>query len=103
MLNFSRTYEQEMLYQIQIPDGKGGTQPSPFADDIYSNDGRQIAPKSFENSISSFLDMLEPNMRKQLEDDPEFRQKSSQRPNLDTFIRQFESKYGLNPKTGKAI
>jgi hypothetical protein len=103
MLNFSRTYEQEMLYKMQVPDGKGGTTNSPFADDIYSNDGTKIAPKSVEDSISSFLDMLEPNMRKQLEDDPDFRQKSSQRPNQDTFIRQFESKYGLNPKTGKAI
>jgi hypothetical protein len=103
MLNFSRTYEQEMLYKIEVPDGKDGTQPSPFADDIYSNDGRQIAPKSVDDSISSFLSLLEPNMRKQLEDDPEFRQRKSSKPNLDTFIRQFESKYGLNPKTGKAI
>ena len=103
MLNFSRTYEQEMLYKIEVPDGKGGTQPSPFADDIYSNDGRQIAPKSVDDSISSFLSLLEPNMRKQLEDDPEFRQRRSSKPNVDTFVRQFESKYGLNPRTGKAI
>jgi hypothetical protein len=103
MLNFSRTYEQEMLYKIEVPDGKDGTQPSPFADDIYSNDGRQIAPKSVDDSISSFLSLLEPTMRKQLEDDSEFRDARNRKPNLDTFIRQFESKYGLNPRTGKAI
>jgi len=93
MLNFNRTYEQEMLYKIE----------SPFADDIYSNDGRQVAPKSVEDSISSFLSILEPNMRKQLEDDPEFRQERGRKPDDNTFIRQFEAKYGLNPRTGKAI
>jgi cobaltochelatase CobS len=103
MLNFSRTFEQEMLYKIEVPDGKGGFQPSPFADDIYSNDGRQIAPKSVEDSISSFLKLLEPNTRKQLEDDPDFRQERSRKPDVEIFIRQFEAKYGLNPRTGKAI
>jgi len=93
MLNFNRTYEQEMLYKIE----------SPFADDIYSNDGRQVAPKSVEDSISSFLSILEPNMRKQLEDDPNFRQERGRKPDDNTFIRQFEAKYGLNPRTGKAI
>ena len=93
MLNFNRTYEQEMLYKIE----------SPFADDIYSNDGRQVAPKSVEDSISSFLSILEPNMRKQLEDDPDFRQERGRKPDDNTFIRQFEAKYGLNPRIGKAI
>ena len=103
MLNFNRTYEQEMLYKIEVPDGKGGIKPSPFADDIYSNDGTKIAPKSVEDSISSFLDLLEPNMRKQLEDDPKFREERNRKPDEETFIRQFEAKYGLNPRTGKAI
>jgi len=93
MLNFNRTYEQEMLYKIE----------SPFADDIYSNDGRQVAPKSVEDSIASFLSILEPNMRKQLEDDPDFRQERNRKPDDETFIRQFQAKYGLNPRTGKAI
>jgi hypothetical protein len=82
-----------MLYKIE----------SPFADDIYSNDGRRVAPKSVEVSFQSFLDMIEPNLRRQLEDDPEFRQERDRKPDDATFERQFESKYGLNPKTGKAI
>jgi cobaltochelatase CobS len=93
MLNFNRTFEQEMLYKIE----------SPFADDIYSNDGRQVAPKSVENSIDSFLSILDPVMKKQLEDDPEFREARNRKPDDDTFVRQFEGKYGLNPRTGKAI
>jgi cobaltochelatase CobS len=93
MLNFNRTYEQEMLYKIE----------SPFADDIYSNDGRQVPPKSVEDSIQSFLSILDPNMRKQLEDDPEFRDARNRKPDDEAFVRSFQAKYGLNPRTGKAI
>jgi hypothetical protein len=93
MLNFNRTYEQEMLYKIE----------SPFADDIYSNDGRQVPPKSVEDSIQSFLSILDPTMRKQLEDDSEFRDARNRKPDDEAFVRSFQAKYGLNPRTGKAI
>jgi cobaltochelatase CobS len=89
MLNFSRTYEQEMLYKIE----------SKYADDIYDNYGNRIPPKSVEESFDSFLKMLEPNVKKDLENDPDFKQKRAAKPNDDIFIRQFEDKYGVNPRT----
>ena len=64
MLNFNRTYEQEMLYFIG----------SPFADEIYNNQGQVVPPKTIEDSIVSFLSMLEDQMRKDLENYPEFRE-----------------------------
>jgi cobaltochelatase CobS len=93
MLNFNRTYEQEMLYKLE----------SPFADDIKSNDGYSISPKSIEDSINSFLSMLDKNFREQLEDFPDFKEARSAKVNETDFIDQFESKYGLNPKTGEPI
>jgi cobaltochelatase CobS len=93
MLNFSRTYEQEMLYKID----------SPFADDIYDNTGARIPPKSMKESIDSFLSMLEPNVKAELENDPNFKKEKEAKPSDDVFVRQFEAKYGLNPKTGKEV
>jgi cobaltochelatase CobS len=88
MLNFSRTYEQEMLYKIE----------SKYADDIYDNYGNRIPPKSVQESFDSFLKMLEPNVKKDLENDPEFKQLREAKPSDDTFERQFEDKYGINPR-----
>jgi cobaltochelatase CobS len=94
MLNFNRTYEQEMLYKIE----------SPFADDIKDNLGNSVPPKSVEVSIDSFLSMLEPNMSKQLEDDPDFREaRIGDKKDESLFIKDFESKYHLNPRTGEPI
>jgi cobaltochelatase CobS len=93
MLNFSRTFEQEMLYKLD----------SPFADDIYDNNGNRIPPKSVKTSFSSFINMLEPNIKKDLLNDPNYKQKEVAFPSEDLFIEQFEAKYGLNPRTGKAI
>jgi cobaltochelatase CobS len=45
MLNFSRTFEQQMLYKIG----------SPFADTIKGNDGKVVSPKSIDDSIDSFI------------------------------------------------
>ena len=93
MLNFNRTYEQEMLYKLE----------SPFADDIRNNDGFSISPKSIEDSINSFLNMLDKNFREQLEDYPDFKDARKAKASETEFIRQFENKYGLNPKTGEPI
>ena len=93
MLNFNRTYEQEMLYKIE----------SPFADDIKDNNGNTVPPKNVEDSIVSFLSMLEPNMRKDLESYPDFREARYADKSEDVFMRLFKKKYHLNPRTGDVL
>jgi hypothetical protein len=96
MLNFNRTFEQEMLYKIE----------SPFADEIFNNSEEKVAPKSIEDSINSFLNMLEKNMRSDLENDPEFRSAISERAKTqaeDDFRSHFIKKYHLNPRNGDAL
>jgi cobaltochelatase CobS len=93
MLNFNRTYEQEMLYKIE----------SPFADDIKDNNGNTVPPKNVEDSIGSFLSMLEPNMRKDLENYPDFREARNADKSEDVFIVKFKKKYHLNPRTGNVL
>jgi cobaltochelatase CobS len=62
MLNFNRTYEQEMLDNLS----------SPFADKIYNNDGDLIKPKTFRQAIDSFLGMLDSERRTKLQTDTDF-------------------------------
>lgn len=87
MLNFNRTYEQEMLFKIQ----------SPFADEIFDNDGNIVAPKGIADSINSFLNMLEKNTREALQEDPDFRRAVENKPSDKDFIERFENRYRLNP------
>ena len=94
MLNFNRTYEQEMLSELQ----------SPFADKIFDNLGNQVPAKQLEQSVESFLGMMEKNMAKELRAYPAFRE--AYRPenkDLEAFIIDFSVKYRLNPETGDAI
>jgi hypothetical protein len=96
MLNFNRTFEQEMLYKIG----------SKFADEIFNNAGERVAPKNIEDSISSFLNMLEVNLRNDIENDPEFREAISERAKTEAeerFSVQFMKKYHLNPRTGEPL
>ena len=93
MLNFNRTYEQEMLYKIS----------SPFADDIVDNNGKEVPPKSVEDSITSFLSMMETNMRKDLENNPAFREARYAPKDEEVFQRQFKQKYHLNPRSGDPL
>ncbi len=94
MLNFNRTYEQEMLYKLG----------SPFADDIKDNDGNTVAPKNVEDSIESFLGMLEKNMKAELENYSDFREaKRAENKNESDFIDQFKAKYRFDPITKDAI
>jgi len=96
MLNFNRTYEQEMLYKIG----------SEYADNIYDSDGNLVPPKSVQKSFDSFLGMLEPNMRRELEDMVAFKNAidiNSPSASDQAFIKFFELKYGLNPLTGKEV
>jgi len=94
MLNFNRTYEQEMLYKIE----------SPFADEIFDNAGNVIAPKTIDNSISSFVEMLDKQRQKDLQEDTDFRNAiNSTDNNTQTFISHFIAKYHQDPITGKPI
>jgi len=96
MLNFNRTYEQEMLTKIR----------SPFADEIFGNGGARLEPKKVQDSINSFLEMLEPNLRKELVDNdpvnsfsPKFTnaRDNSKLKNADVFKIEFKLRYHLDP------
>jgi hypothetical protein len=96
MLNFNRTFEQEMLYKME----------STFADEIFNNGGERVAPKTIEDSVDSFLNMLEKNLRNDIENDPEFRESISERAKTEAqerFSVQFMKKYHLNPRTGDVL
>jgi len=96
MLNFNRTFEQEMLYKME----------SVFADEIFNNGGERVAPKTVEDSVSSFLNMLEKNLRTDIENDAEFREAISERAKTEAeerFSVQFMKKYHLNPRTGEPL
>lgn len=97
MLNFNRTFEQEMLNKIG---------DSVFADEIFDADGNEAPPKSIEDSIESFLGMMEKNMRNSLEAYPDYVAAKSERAKSlaeDTFNVDFMKKYHLNPRTGDAL
>jgi cobaltochelatase CobS len=96
MLNFNRTFEQEMLNKFE----------SVFADEIFDADGNQVAPKTVENAIESFLGMMEKNMRNTLETYSEYVTASSERAKTlaeDSFKVDFMKKYHLNPRTGDVL
>jgi hypothetical protein len=101
MLNFNRTFEQQMLYKME----------SVFADEIFSGetyDGQpvRIAPKSIDDSITSFLNMLEPNMQTDIKLDSKFKDATSPEAFANAeerFSVQFMKKYHLNPRTGDVL
>ena len=95
MLNFNRTYEQEMLSKIR----------SPFADEIFGNGGKKVPPKSVQDSITSFLEMLEPNIRKELVANdpvntysPKFTAAVAAVPDTTRFKLEFKLRYHLDPE-----
>jgi len=105
MLNFNRTYEQEMLYKMVIGVDKDGKKiRSPFADEIFDNAGNQVPPKSVQDSIDSFLNMLEKEMRKELTKNdpvnsfsPRFTAARNAVPDMDRFKVEFMMRYHLDP------
>jgi len=87
MLNFNRTFEQEMLFKEE----------SIFADDIYNNAGEIIPPKTIEDSILSFLNMLEKNLKNDLENDERFKKAKADKGNAEKMFKiHFMKKYHLN-------
>lgn len=95
MLNFNRTYEQEMLYQIN----------SPYADVIMNNSGERVAPKTFNASIDSFKSMMEENMREKLGNDSKYRAAvgNADLQDVDIFKAQFMIRYRRNPENKNAV
>jgi cobaltochelatase CobS len=97
MLNFNRTFEQEMLNAIQS---------KKFADEIFDADGNQVPPKTIENAVDSFLGMMEKNMRDKLKDFPAYKTATSERAKTlagENFKVDFMKKYHLNPMTGDVL
>ncbi len=89
MLNFNRTYEQEMLTKCE----------SPYADIIYDNDGRVVnVTKTFSDAISSFIDTLPPALQTALQADTNFSSIYGNPPSKDAFKKQFEQMYGMSVK-----
>jgi cobaltochelatase CobS len=93
MLNFNRTFEQEMLYKIG----------SPFADEILDNSGNRVPPKPVSESIKSFKDMLEPNLRAKLESYSAFKRAEDSTINEMQFIIEFKQRYHIDPLTQKPL
>jgi len=89
MLNFNRTFEQEMLYNIS----------SPFADTIINNAGIRVSPKPISESIKSFKDMLEPNLRAKLENYAPFKRAENETINESQFVIEFKQRYHIDPYT----
>jgi len=93
MLNFNRTFEQEMLNQLG----------SPYADEVFANSGERVAPKTVEDSVNSFLIMLDKQKRDDLENYAPFREARYADKNIDEFEKQFKLKYHLDPITQKPL
>ena len=93
MLNFNRTFEQQMLYKNS----------SVFADEIFGNDGERVEPKTIQNSISSFTDLLEDSIKDQLLNGIEGKEFRDQRDRMENegvenklFIKEFKKRYHFN-------
>jgi len=89
MLNFNRTYEQFMLNEIE----------SPYADKIYDNEGNLVTPKSFINSLDSFISTLPPAKREALLVNAIYLEAKSKTPTNIQFKIEFMKKYGKDPIT----
>lgn len=91
MLNFNRTYEQEMLFKIR----------SPYADEIVNSDGVKIPPKNVQDSITSFKSMMEANLRDELENYQPFKNAIDDvaKNDIDYFKNEFRVKYHRDPMT----
>ena len=89
MLNFNRTYEQFMLNKIK----------SPYADKIYDNEGNLVTPKSFDNSLDSFISVLPTDKKAELLLNDVYVLAKSNEPTEIKFKIEFMNKYGKDPIT----
>ena len=93
MLNFNRTYEQYMLSKIQ----------SIYADKIYDNEGNEIEPKSFEDSLDSFIKSLPPAKQEPLENNAIYKLALESVTDLTQFKIIFMLKYAKDPMDGRDL
>jgi len=95
MLNFNRTFEQEMLFRIG----------SPYADEIKNGAGVVIPPKNINDSIESFKSMMERNLRDELENFQPFRDAINDvsKKDNDYFKYEFMVKYHRDPMTKREL
>lgn len=94
MLNFNRTYEQQMLFAME----------SPYADAIYDSEDRMIPPKDIEDSIESFKSMMDKSLRTELSNYQEMKDAvANKNNNIDYFSLEFKVKYHRDPMTKREL
>lgn len=93
MLNFNRTYEQEMLYNMK----------SEWADTIYGSNGEILAPKSIDDSINSFLGMLDKTTRERVLESKNYQFAKENLPSKKDFGQAFKTRYNVDPRDFKVI
>jgi hypothetical protein len=72
---------------------------SPYADKIYDNNGNEVSPKTFRNSIKSFIDTLSPTKATDLRNKDYFQSALANEPDVSQFRVEFIRKYGKDPIT----
>lgn len=99
MLNFNRTYEQQMLDKIK----------SKFADEIFDNNSNIVRPKTLEDSLQSFLGMLSEEKATAIQSDSLYMNAISDNlygdktNTVESFKNQFRAKYHVDPISGDPI
>lgn len=93
MLNFNRTYEQYMLYIIS----------SPYADKIFDNEGKEVEPKSLQDSLDSFIMAMPPEKARELQSNDVYKNALQDVPSEQMFKVHFMLKYGKNPDTKEDV
>ena len=77
-----------------------------YADEVFDTRGDRVPPKTMEDSISSFLSMMQKDMRDKLENLSDYKDATSERAKSlarDNFEKDFMKKYHLNARTGKPL
>jgi hypothetical protein len=96
MLNFNRTYEQQMLNFFE----------SVYADEIFDAAGVRVSPKTIQESLKSFEDMMEESAVEKLKDYAAYQDATSNDALLNArnvFVKEFMMKYHLNPRNGDVV
>ncbi len=94
MLNFNRTYEQEMLSKIA----------SPYADQIFDNAGKKIKiTKTLKDSLDSFVGGLPDDLRQGLLNYEPYLESVKYPPQIDAFKDEFKDRYNLDPETEQPV
>ena len=94
MLNFNRTYEQDMLAKIS----------SPYADKIFDNAGKKITTtKTLKDAVDSFVNGLPDDLRKGLLSFEPYTEAIKYPSQKDEFKTAFIDRYNLDPETEQPV